>query len=145
MQIFLHPLSFTLKPLTFFPKKAPTPNMSHLVPSTGNAMIKLIHLDTGEDLRGGQQQLLMLARGLAAGGHQQLVVTLDGTALEAQARQEGFRMFALPRHDPAGAYGIFQLRQLLLAEPFQVLHAHDGKGQTISWLASLGLNAKRVA
>ncbi len=108
-------------------------------------MIKIIHLDTGEVLRGGQQQLLMLARGLAARGHQQLIVTLDGTALEARARQEGFRMFALPRHDPAGAHGTFQLRQLLLAEPFQVLHAHDGKGQTISWLASLGLNLKRVA
>lgn len=108
-------------------------------------MLKIIHLDTGEDLRGGQQQLLMLGRGLAAHGHQQLIVTMDGTALEAQARKEGLRVFTLPRHDPAGAHGIFQLRQLLLTEPFQILHAHDGKGQTISWLASLGMNVVRVA
>lgn len=108
-------------------------------------MLKIIHLDTGEDLRGGQHQLLMLARGLAARGHHQLIVTLDGTLLEARARQEGFRVFALPRHDPVGAHGIFQLRQLLLAEPFQILHAHDGKGQTISWLASLGMSVSRVA
>jgi glycosyltransferase involved in cell wall biosynthesis len=44
-----------------------------------------------------------------------------------------------------GAHGIFQLRQLLLAETFHILHAHDGKGQTISWLASLGMNVSRVA
>ncbi len=108
-------------------------------------MLKIIHLDTGDDLRGGQQQLLMLASGLAARGHKQLIVTMDGTTLEARARKGGVRVFALPRHDPAGAHGIFQLRQVLLAEPFQVLHAHDGKGQTISWLASLGMNVARVA
>lgn len=108
-------------------------------------MLKIIHVDTGEDLRGGQHQLLTLARGLAARGHQQLIVTLDGTLLETRAHQEGFRVFALPRHDPAGAHGIFQLRQLLLADPFEILHAHDGKGQTISWLASIGLKVSRVA
>lgn len=108
-------------------------------------MLKIIHLDTGEDLRGGQIQLLMLARGLATRGHQQLIITMDGTALEARARREGFRVFALPRHDPAGAHGIFQLRQLLRTETFQILHAHDGRGQTISWLASMGLNLARVA
>ena len=108
-------------------------------------MLKIIHLDTGEDLRGGQQQLLILARGLAGRGHKQLIVSIDGTPLEGRARREGFRVFGLPRHDPAGAHGIFQLRQLLLAEPFQILHAHDGKGQTLSWLASLGMNVVRVA
>jgi glycosyltransferase involved in cell wall biosynthesis len=108
-------------------------------------MLKIIHLDTGEDLRGGQHQLLMLARGLEERGHQQLVVTLEGTALEARAHQEGFRVFALPRHDPAGAHGIMQVRQLLRTEPFQILHAHDGRGQTISWLASMGMNVARVA
>jgi L-malate glycosyltransferase len=108
-------------------------------------MLKIIHLDTGEDLRGGQIQLLMLGRELAARGHQQLIGTLDGTALEARAKEEGFRVFALPRHDPANAHGIMQVRQLLRAEPFQVIHAHDGKGQTISWLASMGMKVLRVA
>jgi glycosyltransferase involved in cell wall biosynthesis len=108
-------------------------------------MLKIIHLDTGEELRGGQHQLLMLARGLAAREHQQLIVTLEGTALETRARQEHFRVFSLPRHDPANAHGIFQLRQLLMTERFQILHAHDGKGQTISWLASMGMKVARVA
>jgi len=108
-------------------------------------MLKIVHLDTGADLRGGQQQLLMLARGLRGRGHEQLIVTLDGTLLEARARQEGFRVFALPAHDPGHAHGILQLRQRLRAEPFDILHAHDGKGQTISWLASVGLNVRRVA
>jgi glycosyltransferase involved in cell wall biosynthesis len=34
---------------------------------------------------------------------------------------------------------------LLLATPAEILHAHDGRGQTISWLASWGLPVRRVA
>src|SRR5579859_219691 len=108
-------------------------------------MLKITHLDTGTDLRGGQQQLLMLARGLRDRGHEQIIATLEGTALEARARQEDFRVFTLPAHDPAHAHGILQLRQRLLAEPFDILHAHDSKGQTISWLSSLGMPVSRVA
>ena len=108
-------------------------------------MLKIVHLDTGSDLRGGQQQLLMLARGLREQGQEQIIVTLEDTALEARARQDGFRIFALPAHDIAHAHGILQLRQVLGAEAFQIIHAHDGKGQTLSWLATVGMDLRRVA
>lgn len=108
-------------------------------------MLKIIHLDTGPDLRGGQQQLLMLARGLRERGHEQIIATLEGSALEARARQDGWRVFALPPHDLVHALGILQLRQIVGKEAFQILHAHDGKGQALSWFASAGTNARRVA
>lgn len=107
--------------------------------------LKIVHLDTGQELRGGQRQLLLLARELRARGHGQLIVCLEGTKLEARARTEGFSTFCLPAHDPWHAHGIIQLRQHLKLEPAEVLHAHDGKGQTVSWLASLGMPVKRVA
>lgn len=107
--------------------------------------MKIAHLDTGLELRGGQQQLLLLARGLRERGHGQLIVCPESSALEFRARQEGFRVFSLPAHDPARAHGILELRQLFLAEPFDILHAHDGRGQTISWLASLGMPVRRLA
>lgn len=107
--------------------------------------MRIVHIDTGRELRGGQRQLLRLALGLRARGHEQLVVCPEGTALEDRARREGLLVFALPAHDLGHAHGIFQLRQQLFAAPADILHAHDGRGQTISWLASWGLRVRRVA
>jgi glycosyltransferase involved in cell wall biosynthesis len=107
--------------------------------------VKVVHIDTGKELRGGQRQLLLLALGLRARGHEQLVVCPEDSLLERRARKEGLRLFALPAHDPAHLYGIVQLRQLLGREPFEILHAHDGQGQTIAWLASKGMPVSRVA
>ena len=98
--------------------------------------MKIVHTDTGRELRGGQRQLLRLASGLRERQHSQMIVTPEGSGLE---------VFALPGHDLGHANGILQLRQRLLAEPADILHAHDGRGQTISWLASLGQPVRRVA
>jgi glycosyltransferase involved in cell wall biosynthesis len=107
--------------------------------------LKIVHLDTGEGLRGGQRQLLLLARGLRARGHRQLIVCPEGSALEVRALEEGFEAFALPAHDPAHAHGVLQLRQVLQTTPYEILHAHDGRGQTLAWLASWGIAVRRVA
>ncbi len=107
--------------------------------------MRIVHLDTSLELRGGQLQLLLLALGLRARGHEQMIVCPESSQLESRARQENFRVFALPSLDAAGAYGILTLRQQLRVEPCDVLHAHDGRGHTISWLASFGLPVRRVA
>jgi glycosyltransferase involved in cell wall biosynthesis len=108
-------------------------------------LLRIVHIDTGRDLRGGQRQLLLLAEGMREAGHAQVIVCPEGSALDDRARAEGFRVFALPPHDPGQAHGILQLRQLLLSEPWRILHAHDGRGQALAWLASLGLPVRRVA
>lgn len=114
------------------------------LPADGGKL-RIAHLDTGEELRGGQRQLLLLARGLRQRGHEQLIVCPDESPLEGRARSEGFRVLALPEHDPGHLRGITELRRELQAARFDVLHAHDGRSQTVSALASLGLPARRVA
>jgi glycosyltransferase involved in cell wall biosynthesis len=107
--------------------------------------LTIVHLDTGLTLRGGQRQMLLLARGLRARGHEQMVVCLEGSRLAGRAEREGLRVFSLPAHDPLHAFGIVLLRQQLKIWAPQILHAHDGHGQRVSWLASLGLPVWRVA
>jgi len=107
--------------------------------------LKIVHVDTGLSLRGGQRQLLKLARGLRQRGHGQIIVCGEESELETCARAEEFPFFPLPLHDPGDAYGILQLRQHLQVAPCDILHAHDGRGQTVAWLASIGMRVRRVA
>jgi glycosyltransferase involved in cell wall biosynthesis len=105
----------------------------------------IVHIDMGTTLRGGQRQLLRLARGLAERDHNQTIVCPETSDLARRAQDEGHRVFALPALDLGFAHGMVQLRQWLLASPAQILHAHDGRGQTVSWLSSWGLPVRRVA
>jgi glycosyltransferase involved in cell wall biosynthesis len=107
--------------------------------------LRIVHLDTGRELRGGQRELLTLALGLMRRGHSQIIVAPEGSELETHGRREGFHVFSLPEHDPFHAHGVLDLRQLLESEPADILHAHDGRGQTLSYLASAGLAVRRVA
>ena len=112
---------------------------------TPSRVLKIAHIDTGFSLRGGQRQMLMLAQGLRERGHDQTIVCLEGSAVDERARKEGLRVFSLPAYDPGHAFGILLWRQELNAWTPQILHAHDGRGQTLGWLASLGLPIRRVA
>ena len=76
-----------------------------------SSTLRIAHVDTGMSLRGGQRQLLFLARALRARGHEQIMVCCEASGLEARAHSEGFRVITLPAHDPAHALGILQLRQ----------------------------------
>lgn len=107
--------------------------------------LSIVHIDTGRQLRGGQEQLLALARGLRQRGHAQLLVCPADSPLAARARHEDFRLLLLPRCNPGHLRGLLGLRRRLRAGPVHVVHAHDGHAQTISYLASAGLPVRRVA
>ena len=107
--------------------------------------LRIAHIDTGWSLRGGQRQMLMLAQGLRERGHEQAIVCLEGSGVEERAQREGFRVFSLPAYDPGHAFGVLLWRQQLQAWAPHILHAHDGRGHTLAWLASMGLPVRRVA
>jgi glycosyltransferase involved in cell wall biosynthesis len=100
-------------------------------------ILKIAHIDTGKDFRGGQDLLLSLARGLKQRGHRQTIVCPEGSPLARRAAAEDLELM------PLGA--IFKLRNYLREEQFNIVHAHDAKAQTISLRASLGLPVRRVA
>ncbi len=107
--------------------------------------LSIAHIDTGLELRGGQRQLLMLAHGLCRRGHSQLIVCAEAGELCARAKADGFPVLALPQGDFKHIKGIRQLRRRVNQDALMLLHAHDGVGQTVSWLASCRTEARRVA
>jgi glycosyltransferase involved in cell wall biosynthesis len=83
--------------------------------------------------------LLSLARGLRLKNHRQLIVCPSDSALAKRAVAEHFELA------PLGLCAIGRLRRRLSSERFDIVHAHDGRAQNASFLASAGLPLRRVA
>ena len=83
--------------------------------------MKVLHLDSGREMRGGQWQVLRLHRALLAAGHESLLLAREGAPLLKAAREcEALR----PAH----------LRQL--SGDFDLVHAHDARSHSLAALLS---------
>lgn len=90
----------------------------------------VIHCDFSQDWRGGQQQLLLLARALRARGWAQSIVTPSGTLAE-RWRREGFAAL------PPGWHAAAAARRAAIG------HAHDGRA--LGWLMLVTAGSSRPA
>ena len=98
--------------------------------------MRILHLDAGKEMRGGQWQALRLMEGLAAAGVEStLLARRDGPLFEA-ARQRGLRV---------EAWGL--VRTMLLARRHDLIHAHDARSHTLGAIARSGrlVVSRRVA
>jgi hypothetical protein len=83
--------------------------------------MKVLHLDSGREMRGGQWQVLRLHQALLAAGHQSLLLAREGAPLLKMAGEcEALR--------PA------RLRQI--SGDFDLVHAHDARSHTLAALIS---------
>jgi len=126
--------------------KEPLGNETRVLAKTGKPLphgsgsvcgLNIAHIDAGLDFRGGQDLLLSLARGLKQRGHGQLIVCPEGGPLWRRAAHE--------QQEAISVSNIGTLRRRLREERFDIVHAHDSKGQSISFRASVGLPVRRVA
>lgn len=87
--------------------------------------MRILHLDAGREMRGGQWQVIRLMEGLAAAGVESTLLARPGFPLFDLAGKEGWRVEPLAL-----------ARAILLARRHDLLHAHDARGHTIGALAS---------
>jgi glycosyltransferase involved in cell wall biosynthesis len=106
--------------------------------------ISSIHIDTRPDWRGGQNQVLLTLRGLKKRAHPVELMALAGGALERRAREEGFRVHAIPANSVRWD-GSSVLRKLMRAHRYDIVHAHDPHGLTLAWLAKAHRRAMLIA
>jgi glycosyltransferase involved in cell wall biosynthesis len=95
--------------------------------------LSIAHVDSEETFRGGEEALLQLALGLKERGHRQVLVTPPGSALEVKARTSGLATA------PLGS-----LRSVLKENDVRIVHSHSGRAHNGAWLASAGLDVRRV-
>jgi glycosyltransferase involved in cell wall biosynthesis len=83
--------------------------------------MKILHLDSGREMRGGQWQVLRLHRGLLARGHDSVLLAREGSPLFAMAVAESL---------PCEPMRPLRVR----SRGFDLLHAHDARSHSIAAL-----------
>lgn len=114
--------------------------------SGGNAArgMKILHIDTGRELRGGQHQLLLLVAGLAAGGHEQTLLAREATQqyCASHLARRGPALGHVPGYEPT------LLHLWKAARKVDLIHAHSGRAHTLAAMVSAGkplIVSRRVA
>jgi L-malate glycosyltransferase len=108
--------------------------------------MKVLHLDSGMAFRGGQQQVLQLAIGLARVGVEQQLVLRSGSAFEQRAAEANLPLTTLPFRSEGDLASALQLRKLIARFNPEIVHAHDARTLGLSALTwAIGTRSRIIA
>ncbi|HSP06253.1 MAG TPA: glycosyltransferase family 4 protein, partial [Acidobacteriota bacterium] len=98
--------------------------------------MRVIHIDTGKDWRGGQSQVLMLAEGLKERGHDVILAARKGGALAERARQHHLECHEVPFRFEVDPVSAITLSRLAATEGASALfHSHTPHALSLAILA----------
>jgi glycosyltransferase involved in cell wall biosynthesis len=101
-------------------------------------MSRILHVDTARTWRGGQNQVLLTALGMASRGHDVTLACRAGGSLESKARAAGLQVRPLPFRGDLWPPAIAALASLLRTARPDVVQLHDPHA------VSAGLLARRL-
>jgi glycosyltransferase involved in cell wall biosynthesis len=96
--------------------------------------VRPLVVDLGRDFRGGQDQALLLLRGLLKRGHAPELITLRDSLLARRAREAGVTVHEIPKKIRRLAAAL-AIRRLLRNRRVDVVHANEPHALTSAWLA----------
>jgi glycosyltransferase involved in cell wall biosynthesis len=99
--------------------------------------MNIVHLDAHIPWRGGEQQVVYLARFLHEHGYDNLVICPPHSALYQRAREAGVPTRALRLRHEADLVAAWQLGNYLRRQQVDILHMHTPHAHTIGVLACL--------
>lgn len=95
-----------------------------------------LQIDGGPEMRGGQRQVLFLARGLAGLGHRVLVAVRPGAPLAAAVRgDDRLQALELPMRGELSLTAARTLGTIMRSEGVDVIHAHTPHAITLAQLS----------
>jgi len=106
--------------------------------------VNVLHVDSAAGWRGGQNQVLLTAKGMAARGHRVTLACRAGGVLEARARAEGLDVHGLPLAGDLSLRAALRLARLMRDTRPDVLHLHDPHALATGLLAARGAPRARA-
>ena len=91
-------------------------------------------VDLSRDFRGGQDQALLLLRGLLKRGHTPQLIALRDTLLAGRAKEAGIIIHEVPQTRRRLA-ALLTIRRLVRSLQVDVVHANEPHALTSAWLA----------
>jgi len=106
--------------------------------------VNVLHVDSAAGWRGGQNQVLLTAKGMAARGHRVTLACRSGGALEARARDQGLDVAGLPLRGDLSLRASAMLAGLLRRTRPDVLQLHDPHALAAGLLAARAAPPVRI-
>ena len=105
----------------------------------GNSQpLRVLHLDSGREWRGGQRQVYLLARGQREHGHEPLVIAAPDSPLIRRLRSAGIAVAAVRMRGDWDLAAARRVRAVLRTWNADLVHAHDARAHAIALAALLG-------
>ncbi|HUQ83770.1 MAG TPA: glycosyltransferase family 4 protein [Gemmatimonadaceae bacterium] len=100
--------------------------------------LRVLHLDSGREWRGGQRQVYLLARGQREQGHEPLVIAAPEAPLLRRLRSAGIAAAAVRMRGDWDLAAARRVRAVLRTWNADVVHAHDARAHAIALAALIG-------
>jgi glycosyltransferase involved in cell wall biosynthesis len=105
---------------------------------TSTTPLRVLHVDSGREWRGGQRQVLLLAQGQRDAGHEPLVVAAPASPLLQRLRARGLAVAGVRIRGEWDVAAARRLRALVRTWRADVVHAHDAHAHAIALIALVG-------
>jgi glycosyltransferase involved in cell wall biosynthesis len=106
--------------------------------------VKVLHVDSAAGWRGGQNQVLLTARGMVARGYRVALACRSGGTLQARARAASLEVHDLPLRGDLSLRAALGLARLVRRTRPDVLHLHDPHALAAGLLAARAAPSARV-
>jgi glycosyltransferase involved in cell wall biosynthesis len=101
--------------------------------------LRVLHIDSGRDWRGGQRQVLLLATGLARRAHTSLILAPPDSPLLRRARAGGLDAEPVSARGDWDLLAALDVRRRIKEFSADIVHAHDARSHAIALVALMGL------
>jgi L-malate glycosyltransferase len=98
---------------------------------------RILHIDSGREWRGGQRQVVLLARGLRERDYEPLVVAPPGSPLVQRLRRAGIATSAVAMRGDWDLVAARRIRALVRTWNAGIVHVHDARAHAIALIALL--------
>lgn len=103
--------------------------------------LRLLHVDSGREWRGGQRQVFLLARAQRERGDEPLVIAQPDSPLAKRLRGAGLAASAVRMRADWDLNAARRLRAHIRAWTPDIVHAHDARAHALAMAALLGIPA----